>query len=351
MKPEHPLKCRSRVYGSLLVLGLVLGVFVQASLVNARPPTPVRAATAEELEISDRIEALGTLLANESVDISANVTEIIETVNFEDGQRVKQGQVLATMISAEETALLGEAKALANEARKQYSRAQNLAKRGATAVSELDEARRVAETAEARLKAIEAQAENLVLTAPFDGVVGLRNISVGALVRPGDLITTLDDDSEMKLDFTVPAIQIGALRSGEAIEATTAAYPNQKFQGSIRSISSRVDPVTRTATVRATLPNPDGLLKPGLLMKVSVDSQTRRTVSVPESALLPSGRRQFVLVIEEKDGALTAHRTEVEIGNRQRGTVEVTSGLQAGQKVIVDGAFKIADGAAVRLIP
>ena len=205
---------------------------------------------------TDRLEALGTLRARESVVLTASVTETVTRIHFDDGDRVNAGQVLVKMTSAEEHAQLEEAKS-------QYERIKPLAAEGTAAKSLLDERQREWETARARYAAIISRLDDRLIRAPFAGVVGLRNISVGALVGPGDVITTLDDLSEMKLDFSVPTTFLQTLRPDLAIIASTHAYPERRFEGIVKSIDSRIDPITRTVMVRAVLSNPDAVLKPG----------------------------------------------------------------------------------------
>jgi membrane fusion protein (multidrug efflux system) len=312
----------------------------------SKPPV-VKVVAAENRPLADRIEALGTLAANESVDLTAKVTENVTSLNFTDGQRVKKGDVLATMHAEEEEALLREAASTAEESRRQYDRTKQLSQQGAASAAQLDEARRVYETARARQLAIQSRINNLTINAPFDGVVGLRNISVGALVQPGDLITTIDDDSLMKLDFSVPSTFLPVLVPGAPVEARTRAFANKAFSGEIRSVSSRIDPVTRTIVVRAEIPNSERLLKPGLLMTVELRANERQAVTVPEEALLPAGRRNFVMIVEDTAEGPVARKVGVETGARQPGEVEILGGLQAGQRVITHGALKAADGEPV----
>ena len=335
------------------MLRLILLLLLPASVASAqKPPSKppaVRVATVQVQPLADRIEALGTLVANESVDLTAKVTETITQLNFTDGQRVKKGDVLATMNTEEAQALLEEAESTAEESLRQFERTKQLSRQGAAAVAQLDEARRVYETARARQLAIQSRINNLTIAAPFDGVVGLRNISVGALVQPGDLITTIDDDSVMKLDFSVPATFLPVLVPGAAVEARARAFGDKVFAGEIRSVSSRIDPVTRTVVVRAEIPNPERLLKPGLLMTVQLRANERQAVVVPEEALLPAGRRNFVMLAEPGAEGTLARKIEVTTGARQAGAVEILAGLQAEQTVITHGALKASDGAPVTI--
>jgi membrane fusion protein (multidrug efflux system) len=314
-----------------------------------RAPIPIVVAEAKETAFVDEIEALGTLRANESVDLTANVTEIVQKIRFDDGQRVKKGDVLVEMLSAQEEALLIEARSTLNEAKLQYHRVVGLSKTGAVANATLDQNLRNYETAKARVAAIESQLRDLVITAPFDGVVGLRNISVGALVRPGDLITTIDDDSMMKLDFTVPSNFLPALKAGTPIVARTRAFAEDEFAGKIFSVGSRIDPATRSITVRAKIPNPDRRLKPGLLMLVKVQSNPRQAVTIPEEALMPEGRKNAVFVLDESVTPPVLEHREVEVGQRRAGEVEIMSGLREGEKVVTRGKMMAGPGAAVQV--
>jgi membrane fusion protein (multidrug efflux system) len=329
----------------LLALLLLPPAFASA----AGPDVIVAEAKSEPW--ADRTEALGTLRANESVVVTANVTETISAIHFDDGQRVSAGDVLVEMTSAEEDALLEEVRARVAEAERQYRRVQSLAERGSASASLLDERRRDLDTARASLVAVESRLKDRVVKAPFGGIVGLRNISLGALVEPGDAITTLDDDRIMKLDFTVPSIFLPSLRSGLAIEASAPALDDEMFDGEISAVDTRIDPVTRSVQVRALLPNPEQVLRPGLLMRVELLRNPRRALTVPEEALLHRGDDHFVLTLSQSDdGATLAERRQVQIGARRPGFVEITAGLEAGARVITHGSDKAKPGEPVTVM-
>jgi membrane fusion protein (multidrug efflux system) len=328
----------------------VLAICLFSGVANAAPPpVPVIVAPVRSVPFEDRIEALGTLRANESVALTASVTETVGALHFDDGDRVQAGQVLIEMTSAEEQAQLNEARALVNEADRQLRRVQSLATQGTAAKSLLDERGRESETARARLVAIESRLSDRLIKAPFAGVVGLRNISVGALVEPGDLITTLDDDSVMKLDLSVPSVYLSDLVPGLAVKATTRAFGERTFDGEVRSIDSRVDPVTRSVVVRVLVPNPERILKPGMLMQVTLRKDPRQTLVIPEAALMPLGRQQFVLVAAEEEQGHKAEKRQIRIGSRRPGEVEVLDGLQQGQLVITHGTQRVRPGQAIEL--
>jgi membrane fusion protein (multidrug efflux system) len=333
------------VRSRLLVCALML--VVTAAGAAAPAVTPVFVTPANLITVEDRIEALGTLRANESVELTASVTETVTAISFDDGDRVKAGQVLIEMTSDEEHALLEEARVTVDEARRQYQRIKSLRAQQSASESQLDEQRRVWEASRARLSAIESRLADRLVRAPFTGVVGLRNISIGALVEPGDLISTLDDDSIMKLDFSVPAVHLGILEPGIVVTALTRAWHGRVFEGTVKSIDSRVDPVTRTLVVRALLQNPDHALKPGMLMQVELQTAPRQSIVIPEECLVAQGQQQFVFVVDASDH--TVERREVHIGTRRPGQVEIVDGLNAGELVITDGTLKVRHGGTVSI--
>jgi len=319
------------------------------SSVVAAAPTGVIVSAARPAQFADHIEALGTLKANESVNLSTSITETVSAIHFDDGDRVAAGEVLVEMTSSEEHALLEEAQVTVSEARRQYQRVQSLEQKGTAAVSLLDERHREWEAAKARLEAIESRLADRLIKAPFAGLLGLRQVSLGALVEPGDVIATLDDDSRMKLEFSVPSLLLGSLHPGLPVMATTPAFAGRKFEGKVTGIDSRIDPVTRSIVVRASLPNPDRSLRPGLLMRVELSSAVREALAIPEEALVALGDKQFVLVVDEAEGNKVVRR-EVHLGGRRPGEAEIVSGLAAGEKVITHGTTKVKPGDQVTIL-
>jgi membrane fusion protein (multidrug efflux system) len=340
MTIDHRL-FRQFLTGFVLLAGTVLAA--------APPPAKIIATEVKAEPFADRLEALGTTSANESVELTATVTETVSAVHFDDSDRVEAGQVLVEMTSNEERAQLEEARSTVNEARRQYERIRSLEAKGTAAKSLLDERRREWETASARLAAIESRLADRLIKAPFAGLLGLRDISVGALVQPGDLITTLDDDSVMKLDFPVPGTALDVITPGLEVNATSRATPGHAYTGTVKSVDSRIDPVTRSIRVRALLPNPDRRLKPGMLLQVILLSKPRQALIVPEEALIPMGEKHFVYLIDTADNN-KAIRREIRIGGRIPGKVEVIEGLQAGDKVVSQGTLKVRPGKPVDII-
>jgi membrane fusion protein (multidrug efflux system) len=199
---------------------------------------------------------------------------------------------------------------------------------------------------QARVASARSRLSDTVIRAPFSGRVGLRRVSVGGLVAPGTVITTLDDTSSIKLDFTVPERVVAAMRAGLEIEATSVAYPGQTFSGRVASVDSRVDPSTRSVIVRAIVPNEQGLLKPGMFMNVRISRGAADVLVVPEEALVPEQGDVFVYVVA--DGK--ASKRKIQTGQRTIGNVQVTDGLRAGDMVVTEGTQKLRDGASVTLV-
>jgi membrane fusion protein (multidrug efflux system) len=309
-------------------------------------PPLVRAEAAVLTPFVDRIEAVGNARANEQVTLSAPVTERIVRLNFDDGAYVRAGQVVAVLRQAEQTAALTEADARAREAQQQLRRVAELKDRGFATRSSYDT--QVADAAAARAQAqqIQAQIGDRIIRAPFGGWVSLRTISVGAIASQGTEIATISDLTTIKLDFTVPETMLAAIREGMPIDALTSAYPNRPFHGVIRTIDPVIDPNTRAVTVRALLPNPDRLLRPGMLLNVAIESSRRTSLSVPELAVVGEGDAQYVFTVGP--GA-RVHRVQVHTGAHFNGRVEIVSGLRPGQPVVTEGIIKVTDGMQVRL--
>lgn len=302
---------------------------------------PVMAFEVSDVEFADIVEALGTARANETVVVTARVSDTISRINFESGQRVEAGDILVELTDTEEAADLAEARATLREAQADQERANDLIERGVVTRQRLDEANAAVARAGARVSSIEAQLADRIVRAPFSGVVGLREVSVGGLVRPADPIATLDDTSVVKLDFTVPERFVSAIEPGLPVLATTSAYPDDVFDGLIAQIDSRIDPVTRSVTVRAEIDNADGRLRPGQLMGVEIRRDIRSNPAIPGSAIVRFLEDTYVFVIEEGERGTAARQVSVELGRRSGDLIEVVSGLEAGQEIVGQGVHRV----------
>jgi membrane fusion protein (multidrug efflux system) len=317
---------------------------------NGNRVTGVYVSAVKQLEMVDKIESLGSLRANEEVSLASTVTELVTAVNFVDGQRVTKGDLLVQLDVSEELAQQAEEQARYQRAKRQVARFKPLIGRGAASEAELDDARSEMQVAEARINAIKSRIAQRQVVAPFDGLVGLRNISVGALTQPGMSITNIDDDSIMRLDFSVPEVFLSSLKIGIRVTATTSAFPGELYEGVVDSIDSRVNPVSRAIVVRARIPNSNFSLKPGLLMRVTLDRNLRRALVISEEAIIPNGNMAFVLLAKAEQNQYKAERREVVLGARRKGEVEVLKGLELGDLVVTHGAIKVRDGALITIL-
>lgn len=330
----------------LVWLGLLAGCGGTAEGPARSGPAPVKVVSERVASTPwvDTIDALGTARANESVTLTAKVTETVVRVNFQDGDRVEEGQLLVDLSGRAEVAALEEAQAAYTEALKQYERQADLVRQGTLSKSTLDSLVASRDAAKARMEAIRARLADRVIAAPFAGVLGFRQVSQGTLVTPGTPIVTLDDIDPIKLDFSVPETAMAAVEAGQTIRARSAAFPERDFSGEVSAVGSRVDPVTRAVTVRAEVANPEGLLRPGMLLTVRLELPQRETIAIPEIALIQVGTSQSVFVVDAEG---RAKQVAVRSGARRAGEVEILEGLAEGDRLIVEGIVKLRPGLPV----
>ncbi len=311
----------------------------------------VRAHVVEAAPFAERIEAIGTAQARESVIISASQTEVIARVLFESGQRVSRGQVLLELEGKEEEADLLDARAALEIARLDAERFADLAKRGIAPQQRAEETRAVYERAKARIDAINARQADRVIRAPFTGVIGLRDTSPGTVARPGDSLATLDDVSAILVDFPLPERFLGVISKGLNLVARSEAYPDVRFVGSIAQVDSRIDSVTRTFQARAVFDNADGRLRPGMLLLVTVERNRRDALAAPESAIALEGDRAFVFALRNNEaGGVSAEKRYVRLGVRYDGSVEVLDGLAPGDKIVAHGLNRVSPNQTVQIM-
>ncbi len=317
------------------------------ALTSAKAAVPIVTAVATTEPFTETLEALGTAKANESVIITPTVDDRVVGIFFDDGDVVIQGQVLVKLDDSEAQYLLAEERAAFQEQEKQYARMSRLAKTNATSRSQLDEEKGLMEIARAKVANMEARLQDYTIRAPFSGILGTRQISTGAVVDSDSVITTLDDTTVIKLDFTISEIYLGALNIGMEVIARSPAYPDRKFDGSVTAISSRVDPETRTLMVRAQIPNPDRLLKPGMLLAVNLIKDRSPSLIIPEEAVIQEKDKKYVLLVTPEN---KVDKIEIVTGRRSPGKVEVISGLKDGHQVIIQGLTRVRQGTFVNVV-
>ncbi|HEY8384475.1 MAG TPA: efflux RND transporter periplasmic adaptor subunit [Microvirga sp.] len=312
--------------------------------------------------IVDIREAVGTVRAFESITVTAKVAGIIEKIDFEEGAKVKTGDTLVVFDVQERRADIEaavaesrRASAQRNEIATRLERARALRSSGSGTEAQVDDLTAQVRTldsaiasAEARRKAAEARLEDLIIRAPFAGRVGTRSVSLGAFVSPGTRITSLDDLSKVRLDFSVPENLLGRLNPGQVVKATSAAFRDRVFEGRVAVIDTRVDPVTRTVRLTADFPNGDEALKPGMFLSVALEVTNKDdAVVVPEEAVVSEGLRHVIYPVKDNK----VERRVIRIGQRQGGKVEVLEGLKPGETIVVLGLQRVRAGATVTTRP
>lgn len=309
------------------------------------PGVVVTAVTLQPFPLS--AEALGNARANESVDIRPKITAALTAILFEEGQSVEAGEVLVELDDLEPQADLAAAKATLVDSEARYQRSLELYRTKVVAESQLlqDEAKKIAD--QAMVSVAQARLADTIVRAPFAGRIGLRRVSLGSLLGPDTVITTLDDTDTIKVDFDLPEIYLSRLEPGLTVRARSAAWQGQEFVGTVSSVDTRVDPISRSIRVRSVMPNNDGHLRPGMFLTVTLLNESVTTLMIPERALIPERSKQSVVVVDENR---LAELRPVRIGRRRPGQVEILEGLSAGELVVVDGTQKARDGLPVQIL-
>ena len=309
---------------------------------------PVETAKVTVGPIERRLTSVGSLRSNESVVIRPEIAGRIAAFRFAEGERVEQGQPLVVLDDSVWSAVVEQAQAALELSQANYERAVDLLQRNVGTTKARDEAFSQMRVDQAELELARARLDKSTITAPFDGVVGLRKVSVGDFVNVGDDIVNLEQIDPLKADFRVAEAYLGAVRPGQRIELGVDAFPGQAFAGEVFAIDPLVDESGRSILLRARLPNPDDRLRPGLFARVTLVLNEREgAIQVPEQALVPQGQDQFVFKVEDGKAALT----KVVTGIRREGMVEITDGLGPEDEVVTAGQLKLRDGAEVQPVP
>ena len=313
-----------------------------------RGPVGVEVAKAETVSLADEVLAVGTLRASETVVMKPEIAGRIVRIGFGDGARVPTGALLVALDDSLLAAQVEQARAELWLARASFERTEDLAMRNFVSGSARDQAAATLKVQEARLKLAEAQLAKTRIVAPFAGVLGLRNVSVGDFVKDGAELVTLEDVSSMKVDVRLPERFLGELRKGQAIAISVDAFPKRVFTARLDALDVQVDANGRSVLARGRLANPDGALRTGMFAKARIVLKEKpAALVVPEEAILPVGADTIVYRIDEGK----AMRTKVQTGIRREGKVEIVSGLKPGDQVVTAGQLRLPrDAMEVRVI-
>jgi len=327
---------------TLFILLFVPGLaFAQA---GGPPFIPVNMMKVSETPVSNTVNAVGALIAEDSVVLRPEIDGRIDKLLFKEGQPVKQGTVLVVLDSADQRARLAAAQADLKLAESRYQRSEELVAQNFISREALDVTRANLDILRARLLQEQVALDKTVLRAPFAALVGLRQVSPGAYVKKGDDIVRLDALGNLKLEVPVPETYLPLVRIGLPVTLTVDALPGQTFSGKVHAIDPVVDPVSRNVRVRARIANPKGQLKPGMFARATADLGGRtRAILLPEQVIVPRPDGSYVfLAVGGK-----AELRKVTLGKREPGRVEIVSGVQAGDTVILDGQIKLRPGVPV----
>lgn len=304
-------------------------------------PVPVELVTVEAGPLQESLSAVGTLDANESVDIKPEVDGEITSIRLTEGEAVKKGDILLQIDESKQAATVAEAEADYNLAQETIRRADRLLADGTISQQEHDQTHANFSRSEASLNLAKKRLTEYTLTAPFDGILGRRYVSVGQYVTPQTILVSIYDLDRMKLNFSVPERYSARIAPGQTLQLKVAAYGDEPFSGEIYLIEPRVDPGTRTVQVRAFIPNTDHRLKPGMFANLNVAVGTKaKALTIPEDCLFPNGTG--FAVYRSTDGI--AELVPVETGLRIPGKVEILRGLQAGDQVARSGNLRLSPG-------
>ena len=318
-----------------------------AAVNTVTPPVTVEAAPVKLSTVRRQIEAVGSLRSNESVivrpEISGRITEIL----FDEGQQVRKGMPLLRLDAAIARAQLEQAKASLVLSKANHERAEDLYRRGAGTQRARDEAVFKLHADEAAVSLSQATLDKATLVAPFDGIIGLRKVSIGDYVNPGQDLVNLENIEQLKVDFRVPEIYSMQLKVGQTVRINLDAIPNSAYDGAVYAIDPAYDPNGRAIILRARLPNRDGMLRSGMFARVTLLVDERdQAIVVPETALVPIAGEQFIYRVVDGKAVLT----KIKIGQRRRGQVEIMEGLERDAVIVTEGAVKLRDGTAVRTV-
>ncbi|MBC9251254.1 efflux transporter periplasmic adaptor subunit [Pseudomonas alcaligenes] len=324
---------------------LLTALLAQAALAEQAPLVEV--TRPERALVRDELVTFGSLRSDESVMIRPEVEGRIASLHFREGQAVSGGELLVSLDDSIARAELAQAQANLDLAEKSYQRAQLLFKRGASNAQAQDEAQSQQQAARASLALAQARLDKTQIRAPYAGVLGLRQVSVGDYLSAGTDVVNLEVLDPLKVDFRVPQKAVSQVGVGQAIELSLDAYPGERFKGAIIALNPRLDEVGRSQAIRAQIGNADHRLKPGQFVKVSVILAERpQALLIPEEAVMPMGQLLFVnLVVDGK-----AERRQIRIGQRQRGKAEVVEGLDGSETLISAGWQKVVPGREVRVV-
>jgi membrane fusion protein (multidrug efflux system) len=342
----------------LLALGLVLGAIFgwkswqehQMAALARMPPPPATVAAAEVQVESWQpyLQAVGSLVATQGILVTTEVAGKVSEIRFESGQQVEAGTLLLQLDDSIDRAELEGIVAERRLAELQFKRREELVEKKTISRSDYDEAQLRLENARAQLDTKQAQIAKKRITAPFSGLLGIRQVDLGEYLQPGAAIVPLQALDPLYVDYSLPERHLGLISVGQTVQIEVQAYAGETFTGRISALNPGIDPGTRSLRIRATLANPQSRLRPGMFAEVrTILPQRPAVLTLPQTAITYNPYGDSVFVIEDGETGTTVQRRQVETGGVRNGRVEIAQGLQAGERVVIAGQVKLRNGQAV----
>ncbi len=318
----------------------------QGGPASAPPAVPVVAVPVIKKDIARTITTVGSLLASESADINSEIAGKIEKINFEEGMPVKKGDILLEIDSGLLKADFSKADAAYRVATASLERDRKLYGSKYISTQELDESKSTLQQRQAERDSARIILDRAMVKAPFDGLMGLRNFSVGDYVDIGKVLTTIDAYDPINIEFSVPERNFSDIRKDQTISFETDAWPSDVFNGKIYAVDSRINPATRSVQVKAMADNADGKLRSGMYARITIEtSVSQGSLVIPEEAVSSKGDKDFVFIIQ--DGK--ANTRFITIDTRQNGEVSVREGLEEGDMIVAAGIQRVREGMNVSI--
>lgn len=309
------------------------------------PPTAVEIVEVSVQNVADKFEAVGTIKANESITVVAEIDAAVTGLPFVEGGEIKRGELIAQLDDSQLSAEVARAEALRAQRQAFYDRIFAIVELKAGAPQDLDDAAAALKVAEANLALANARFAKTKVIAPFDGIIGARRVSIGAFLRSGQAITDLANIDAIRVNFSAPERYISLLRKGAAVTVSTTAYPGYELKGTIIVIEPILDSATRSARIIARVENPGRKFRAGMSANVSVIlSERSQALTIPNESVFASGNETFVFVVQPDS---IVARVSIKLGTRSAEVVEVLQGLEPGMKVVRAGHQKLFEGAKV----
>jgi membrane fusion protein (multidrug efflux system) len=308
----------------------------------------VETAPVATARLQEDVAAIGTLRSSESVVVRPEISGRIVEIGFTEGAPAAKGQLLVALDASVYAAELQQARANLALAETNFKRTTDLEREKFVSATARDQALNGLRVAQANVALAEARLAKTQIRAPFGGVIGIRQVSVGDYVKEGQDLVTLEDIASLKVDFRLPEVMLADLKRGQTVEVASDSAPNRTFAATLDAIDPLVDQNGRALILRARLRNVEGQLRPGMFVRTRlILAERANALVVPEEALVPSGADQFVYKVVDGKAA----RVRVKTGLRRGSQVEVVEGLQAGDVVVTAGQIKLREGVAVRAVP